>query len=26
LPVGVSPTIDPNGATPYPLPPLRPPY
>jgi hypothetical protein len=26
LPVGVSPTADPNGPTPYPLPPLRPPY
>ena len=26
LPVGLSPTSDPNGATPYPLPPLRPPY
>jgi hypothetical protein len=26
LPVGVSPTTDPNGATPYPLPPLRPPH
>jgi hypothetical protein len=26
LPVGVSPTSDPNGATPFPLPPLRPPY
>ena len=26
LPVGVSPTANPNGPTPYPLPPLRPPY